>query len=99
MDNMYGSICLTDIPKELITVGKNGKKYLRVTVSARRTPSRFGDTHYIKAYCRREERREGANYYIGELRPAKAAEADGTAAQASAPSAAPAGGAYEDLPF
>lgn len=95
MDNMYGSICLTDIPKELITVGKNGKKYLRVTVSERRTPSRFGDTHYIKAYCRKEERREGTNYYIGELRPAQAA--DGTSAQAQA-QAAP-GGAYEDLAF
>lgn len=95
MDNMYGSICLTDIPKELITVGKNGKKYLRVTVSERRTPSRFGDTHYIKAYCRKEERREGANYYIGELRPAQAA--DGTSAQAAAQAAS--GGAYEDLPF
>ena len=28
--NLYGSICLSDIPKDLIQVGTNGKKYLKV---------------------------------------------------------------------
>lgn len=72
MENLYGSICLTDIPKELITVGKNGKKYLNVVVNARREVSQFGHTHYIKAYCRREQQRDGVNYYIGDLKPGKA---------------------------
>lgn len=52
MENLYGSICLTDIPKELITVGKNGKKYLNVVINARREVSQYGYTHYIKAYCK-----------------------------------------------
>ena len=30
--NYYGSICLSDIPKEVIKEGKNGKKYLNITV-------------------------------------------------------------------
>ncbi len=28
-----GSICLSDIPKEFINVGKNGKKYLLVNIN------------------------------------------------------------------
>ena len=69
MDNLYGSICLSDIPKELITVGKNGKKYLNIEVKERREVSQFGMTHYIKAYCKKEHQRQGVNYYIGELKP------------------------------
>lgn len=71
MENLYGSICLTDIPKELITVGKNGKKYLNVVVNARREVSQFGYTHYIKAYCKKELQRSGVNYYIGDLKPSQ----------------------------
>lgn len=50
---MYGSLCLTDIPKELITTGKNGKKYLNIVVNKRREVSQFGMTHYVKAHCKR----------------------------------------------
>lgn len=68
-ENLYGSLCLTDIPKELITVGKNGKKYLNIVVNKRREVSQFGMTHYVKAHCKKEQQREGVNYYIGELKP------------------------------
>lgn len=52
-ENLYGSLCLTDIPKELITTGKNGKKYLNIVVNKRREVSQFGMTHYVKAHCKR----------------------------------------------
>lgn len=68
-ENLYGSLCLTDIPKELITTGKNGKKYLNIVVNKRREVSQFGMTHYVKAHCKKEQQREGVNYYIGELKP------------------------------
>lgn len=71
MENLYGSICLTDIPKELITVGKNGKKYLNVVINARREVSQYGHTHYIKAYCKKELQRSGVNYFIGDLKPSQ----------------------------
>lgn len=64
-ENLYGSLCLTDIPKELITTGKNGKKYLNIVVNKRREVSQFGMTHYVKAHCKKEQQREGVNYYIG----------------------------------
>lgn len=68
-ENLYGSLCLSDIPKELITTGKNGKKYLNIVVNKRREVSQFGMTHYVKAHCKKELQREGVNYYIGELKP------------------------------
>lgn len=74
MTQFYGSLCLTDIPKELITEGKNGKKYLNIEVGERRQPSQYGATHYIKASVRQEQRQEGINYYIGELKPSRRRE-------------------------
>lgn len=69
--NLYGSICLTDIPKELITTGKNGKKYINIEVRERQQVGRYGDTHYIKAACRKEQQVEGVKYFIGDLKPSK----------------------------
>ena len=95
MANLYGSICLSDIPKELITVGKNGKKYLNVVVNERREVSQFGMTHYVKAYCKKEQQREGVNYYIGELKPSDYHGNNSNEAHASAP----ASNSEDDLPF
>lgn len=71
MAGFYGSLCLTDIPKELITVGKNGKKYLNIEIGERRQPSQFGATHYVKASVKAEQKRDGVNYYIGDLKPSR----------------------------
>lgn len=70
-DNFFGSICLTDIPKELITVGKNGKKYLSVAINRRREVGQFGHTHYIKAYAKKGTVSPDTNLYIGELKPSE----------------------------
>lgn len=72
MDNLFGSICLSDIPRELIrTSEKNGKKYITISVQARRAPSQYGYTHNIKAYAKRGEVPEGTNLFIGELKPSQ----------------------------
>lgn len=71
MAGFFGSLCLSDIPKELITVGKNGKKYLNIEIGERRQPSQFGATHYVKASVKAEQKREGMNYYIGDLKPSR----------------------------
>lgn len=70
-DNFFGSICLTDIPKELITTGKNGKKYLNVVVNRRREVGQYGQTHYIKAYAKKGTVGSDTNLYIGELKPSE----------------------------
>ena len=59
-ENLYGSLCLTDIPKELITTGKNGKKYLNIVVNKRREVSQFGMTHYVKAMSRLTAKRSSS---------------------------------------
>jgi hypothetical protein len=71
MANLFGSICLSDIPKELITTAKNGKKYLNIEVKQMRQPSQFGHTHTVKASVKKDERQEGVNYYIGNLKLSK----------------------------
>lgn len=71
MGKLFGSLCLSEIPRELIREGKNGKKYISIEVDERKTPSPYGDTHYVKAWCKAAERKEGVNYFIGELKPSK----------------------------
>ena len=42
-----GSICLSDIPKDKIQIGKTGKKYLNICISEMQNVSAYGDTHTI----------------------------------------------------
>ena len=93
---LYGSICLSDIPTELIKKLDNGKLYLNVSVQERREVGTYGETHFIS--CRpknKEERKEGVNYIIGGLKtydpqPQTPTVADIDAAPAASP---------DDLPF
>lgn len=71
MANLYGSICLSDIPRELITESKNGKKYLNIEVNELRQPSQYGATHAVKMSVKKADRKAGVNYYIGNLKPSK----------------------------
>ena len=70
-ESLFGSICLTDIPKELIKTGKNGKKYLSVVVNKRKEVGQYGHTHYIKAYAKKGTIDPNVNLYIGELKPSE----------------------------
>ncbi len=70
--NLYGSICLSDIPKELIITATNGKKYLGISVRERREVGQYGHTHYIKASQRKDVTLpEGVNLFIGDLKPSQ----------------------------
>ena len=78
MANRYGSICLSDIPRELITTSKNGKKYLNIEVNELRQPSQYGATHAVKMSVKKGDRKDGVNYYIGNLKPSKFGNDDTT---------------------
>lgn len=73
MSNLFGSICLTDIPRELIkeVTLKDGtkKKYLNISIWERKQPTEFGQTHNVSCMPKKEERKDGVNYYIGQLKP------------------------------
>lgn len=68
-DFYSGSICLTDIPKELITNHANGKQYLNIAISSRKEKGRFGETHNVIASVPKDQRKDGDKpIYIGNLK-------------------------------
>lgn len=56
MGLINGSICLSDILKEKIKVGKDGRKYLNICIAERREPDMYGNTHTIYVSQTKEER-------------------------------------------
>lgn len=70
---LYGSICLSDIPAELKkkVMTKGGEKeYVSIVLGKRKNVARFGKitfTHYISLNVRKSDKREGVNYFIGDL--------------------------------
>lgn len=85
MSNFYGSICLSDIPKRLIEDGKNGKKYLRIEVREMKQAGQYGDTHFIVASCKKENRIDGEKLFIGNLKPSKFDEQQNGGVQNNSP--------------
>lgn len=70
--NFIGSICLTDIPKELIKTGKNGKKYLNIWINEYQNKPQNSDyTHYIKVRPTKDQYELAKNgpYYLGNIQP------------------------------
>ena len=49
-------ICLSDVQKELITEGKNGKKYLKLVLNERKSEGKFGETHTLQLSQTKEQR-------------------------------------------
>lgn len=68
MSNLYGSICVSDIPKELFKKADNGKIYLNIAVIERKETSQFGHTHFISCAPKQDERKEGVNYFCGDMK-------------------------------
>ena len=69
---MYGSICLSNVPKRLFKkiMCKDGKErvYLNIKVVKRKEPSKFGNTHFISCEPKDEnERIKGEEYIFGDL--------------------------------
>lgn len=74
MSNLYGSICLSDIPRSQMkkVKTKDGKEkiYLNIFIGERKEPVTFNDrtyTHFVSCSPKKEERVEGENYFIGDL--------------------------------
>jgi hypothetical protein len=73
MANMiYGSICLSDVPKELfkkVTVKSGEEKiFLNIKIVPRKAVGKYGHTHFVSCEPRKEERVEGKNYIIGDMK-------------------------------
>lgn len=96
---LYGSICLSEIPRELIKKikCKDGKErcFLNVSVIERKEKGQFGDTHFISCAPKKDERKEGVNYICGDLKTYEPQPNTPTKEQMAS---APIAGA-DDLPF
>ena len=101
--NLFGSICLSDIPREQMkkVMCKDGVEriYVNVFIGERKEPSRFGNnvfTHFVSCAPKKEERVDGKSYFIGDLQTHNPQPSTPTAEQvASAPTVS----ADDDLPF
>lgn len=79
MSNLYGSIDLTilgnivrqhpSLVREVTFKDGTNHKFLQIDVSERRQPSEKGNTHYIKATCKKDQQMQGVNYFIADLKP------------------------------
>lgn len=91
------SICLSDIPKERIKTGRDGKKYLNMTVSQMREPDKFDQTHTIFCSQTKEEREARADRtYLGK---GKELVFDPVAATPESVDQMPVADSVDDLPF
>jgi hypothetical protein len=60
------SVCLSDLPKEKIKQGTNGKKYIALVCAERKEVSQYGETHTVYVSTTKEEREQGAQtVYVG----------------------------------
>lgn len=60
------SVCLSDIPKEMMRKGSNGKIYTNITVGMRKDPDQWGRTLKVFMTQTKEIRESGATkVYIG----------------------------------
>jgi len=78
MSTLYtGSICLTDIPKDKISLGKNGKKYLNITLWVNDTPDLYGNIGSVQV-SQTKEQRDGQEkkQYIGNFKQPNAQATD-----------------------
>lgn len=103
MSNLYGSICLSDIPREQMkkVMCKDGKEkiFLNIFIGEKKTPQTFDGktfTHSVSCAPKKEERKEGVNYFIGDLITYNPLPTTPSTAEIDA---APSVGEYDDLPF
>ena len=101
--NLFGSICLSDIPREQMkkVMCKDGieRIYINVFIGERKEPSKFGNnvfTHFVSCAPKKEERVDGKSYFIGDLQTHNPQPSTPTTEQvASAPTVSD----NDDLPF
>lgn len=82
MAQLYGSINLSKVPRELfkkVTL-KDGTTatFLNIRIGKRKQPTEYGNKvvdHYISCAPKKEEQKDGVNYFIGDLTEWKEAAA------------------------
>lgn len=105
MAGFYGSLDLTKLgqivrqhPELVKTVNmKDGTqhKFLNIDINEKQQADQYGNTAYLKVSCKRDQQKQGLNYYLCDL---KQSQNNGQQYAQQAPQQASAGG-DNDLPF
>lgn len=91
------SLCVSDIPRDKISVAENGKKYISICVSELRQPDQYENTHCVFIRQSKEEReRKDARTYVGRGKSVIFRPAEPTPDQVSD---LPVADNTDDLPF
>lgn len=69
---IYGSICLSAVPRELFkrVKCKDGQErvYLNIKVVPRKEVGQYGHTHFVSCEpANKDERKDGVNYIVGDM--------------------------------
>ena len=101
---MYGSLCLSSIPKRLFkkVMCKDGKEriFLNIKIIKRKEPSQFGNTHFVSCEPKDEnERVEGEVYICGGLTEFRHQPQMPTSEEIAAAPSIPLTENEDDLPF
>lgn len=100
MDILTGSICLSNIPREQMkkVMCKDGieRIFINIAVIERKEKSQYGDTHFVSCAPKKDERKDGVNYVIGDLKRYEPQPSSPTPEQINA---APPISPSDDLPF
>lgn len=81
MASYYGKLDFTKLCRlwrdhkeifEMVNFQDGTHALLKCNFNERQQPDEHGNTHYLQAACKKEERRDGLNYYIGDsFRPSQ----------------------------
>lgn len=100
---LIGSIDLSKIDKGLIKMVKfrdgSVRPILQLSISKRKEPSQFGDTHYISIAPKGTPKEERNKYIIGDLKEWQEPTPDRPTIEQINASPAPSKEQEEDLPF
>lgn len=106
MAGYYGSIDITKLGQivkqhpELVKVVnmKDGSqhKFINIDIADKQQTDQYGNTAYLKVACRKDQQKQGINYYLCDL---KHSQYGGGQQQAQQPVQQPQNNSNDDLPF
>lgn len=67
-----------NLVKVVTTKDGRQRKFVDVYFNPRKETSQYGHTHYLKVGVKKDEAKEGLNYYIGDFKPNEQQEREAT---------------------
>lgn len=105
----YGSLDLTKLgeivrkhPELVKTVNmKDGTqhKFLNIDVNEKQQVDQYGNSAYLKVSCKRDEQRQGINYYLCDLKTSQNSNQQSQQPARQAPQSSAQNDNTDDLPF